>query len=47
IDDINQQILAKISEIKEFEYLFANSVENRNQGDQSFYPIEFLNTLTP
>ncbi|CAG8853205.1 26356_t:CDS:1, partial [Gigaspora margarita] len=47
VEDINQLILQKIPDFKEFEYLSANFVENKDQEDQSLYPVEFLNTLTP
>ncbi|CAG8810768.1 30253_t:CDS:2, partial [Gigaspora margarita] len=47
VEDINQQILKKISNTEEFEYFFADLVEDKAQVDQSLYLTEFLNTLTP
>ncbi|CAG8834835.1 42811_t:CDS:1, partial [Gigaspora margarita] len=47
VEDINQLILQKIPDTEKFEYLSADSVKDKDQGDQSLYPVEFLNTLTP
>ncbi|CAG8812232.1 31635_t:CDS:1, partial [Gigaspora margarita] len=47
VDVINQQIFKKIPNTEKFEYFSANLVEDKDQVDQSLYPTEFLNTLTP
>ena len=44
VEKINQKILEQILE-EIHEFLLADSVENKEAIDQSFYPIEFLNTL--
>ena len=41
VENINQQILDKISS-KKHEFLSADSVEDKDQVDQSFYPVEFF-----
>ena len=46
VEEINQQIL-EIIPGENYEFLSADSVEDEAQVDQSLYPIEFLNTLTP
>ena len=46
VEEINQKILEQIPE-EIHEFLSADSVEDKETVDQSLYPIEFLNTLTP
>ena len=46
VDDINEKILNTLPG-EGTEFLSANSVVNDDQEIQIYFPIEFLNTLTP
>jgi ATP-dependent DNA helicase PIF1 len=46
VEEINQKVLEQIPE-EIYEFLSADSVEDKEAVDQSLYPIEFLNTLIP